>query len=85
MEQIALYLKKFTDNVSHERLVRESIIDILKKYSGVPIPLENIHIKGNTLYIRASPVLKNILFIHKEDILKQLRECLEKSSISDVR
>ncbi|TSC61681.1 MAG: hypothetical protein Greene041614_950 [Parcubacteria group bacterium Greene0416_14] len=44
MEQIALYLKKFTDNVSHERLVRESIIDILKKYSGVPIPLENIHI-----------------------------------------
>lgn len=85
MEQIALYLKKFTNIIPRERLVREGVVDILKEYSETSIPLENIHMRGNTIFITASPILKNILFMHKKDVLKKLQNRLEKSSISDVR
>lgn len=85
MEQISLYLTKFTNFVPQEHLVRENLVEILARYLETPIPLELIHLKGNTVFIDASPMIKNILFMYKEDVLKELKEKLLKTSVRDVR
>lgn len=85
MEQISIYLAKFTKIVPKESLVRGSLVEILMRYIGAPIPANTIHLKGNMVFIDASPMIKNILFLHKEDVLKELKEKLSKTSINDIR
>ncbi len=85
MEQISLYLAKFTKIVPKESLVRDSLTEILMRHIGAPISPSTIHLKGNMVFVDASPMIKNILFMHKEDVLKELKEKLLKNSISDIR
>lgn len=85
MEQISLYLTKFAGLIPKESLVRECLAEILTRHIGVSIPVELIHLRGSTVFVDASPMIRNILFMNKENVLKELREKLVKISIQDVR
>ena len=85
MEQIALYLAKFTGIVPQERVLREATVEILSRHAGIPITLETVSVRGNTVFIHASPAVKNILFMYKEDVVRELQERVSRASINDVR
>lgn len=85
MEQISLYLAKFACLIPKESVVRECLAEILTRHIGVSIPPELIYLRGSTVFIDASPMIKNILFMNKENVLKELREKLVKISVRDVR
>ena len=85
MEQISLYLTKFKGLVPKESTVQECAAPILSRYIEAPVIPATIRLKGNTVYINASPSVKNILFMHKENILKELHEKLVRISIKDMR
>lgn len=59
---------------------RRIICEIIKKVSGIKITPVELNIQKGELFITGSSVIKNELFLHKENILKELH----KKELSDI-
>ncbi len=86
IQKLSNLLKKWRSlAVSHETIKKE-IANIIFKKTGVIVDTKNITIKNNTLTIeKENPGAKSIIFIHKERILEELREKLNKKAPTDIR
>lgn len=52
------------------------VAQIIKKHISYPIETKSIKIKGTTIYIQGSPLLKNEILIHKVGILNDLSDLI---------
>lgn len=76
-------LSKFTKIISDSDSKKEIVISVLLKYLKKTIPKENFKIDKNILVINMSPLVKNEIFIHKLNILKDLESV--GMNIKDIR
>ena len=72
MFNISLFLEKFSKNIQSGQSNKIKIIEIIKKHTQVELSIKSLEIKNTTVYITASPSVKNKLFIYKNKILEEV-------------
>lgn len=72
---LSLYLEKFKKILNKDSVQKEEIINTIFNEVGYKVSVNNIKIKNAIVYFqKISPILKNEIFIHKEKILRKLKE-----------
>jgi hypothetical protein len=72
MFNISIYLDKFKNIESKGSILKNIIIDSVKKVLKADIDKKNIEIKNGIIYLKVNPVLKNEIFINKNNLTKEL-------------
>lgn len=87
MKGIRLFLDRFRHLTPPDQFIKKECISVIKNRLNVEIKKEDISIKNNIIYINTSSTIKSELFIKKEDLLKELSECISKynRNIIDIR
>lgn len=83
--QITSFLDKFKDVLFQKQQNHQLIVDIIEKHIKIPINKELIKIKGNTIYINGSPILKSEIMIYKSKILEDLSTANLKQIFTDIK
>lgn len=68
------YLEKYKKKLSHEDDKRDSLLNIINGETGILLDEKTMTIVKGVITIKASAVVKNELFLHKAQIIKQIRE-----------
>jgi len=74
MFNISNYLSKFKSVLVSNKISKDVVSSIIKDVSRVTVDPKNVTIKSGVVYIKASPAVKSTLFVHKELILKKIKE-----------
>ena len=82
-----MFLDRFRHLTPPDQFIKKECISVIKNRLNVEIKKEDISIKNNIIYINTSSTIKSELFIKKEDLLKELSECISKynRNIIDIR
>jgi hypothetical protein len=84
MFNIGNFLNKFSKKIQVAEFDTENALRAIEEKTGLKISLNNIEIKNNTIYIQASPAIKNKIFIFKQPILEEINKNLQ-VKILDIR
>lgn len=71
-------------NVPIETLVRDYLLEYLKKNHNITIDRKCIQIQKTNLILSVSPIIKSKLFPHKEQILGDLNKYLKENKVQMV-
>ena len=72
MFNINNYLNKFSNSIFSAEEKKKQLIQIIKKYTNIDFLKNDIEIKNNIIFLKASPILKNKIFINKKIILENI-------------
>ena len=72
MFNISIYLEKFKNIESKSSNLKSLVNDVIKNVLKVDIDKKNIEIKNGIIYLKVHPVVKNEIFINKNNIIKEL-------------
>ncbi|GMQ95349.1 MAG: hypothetical protein BMS9Abin13_462 [Patescibacteria group bacterium] len=64
--------------------VREMVIIVVKQETGIHINKRDVSVQNNTVYIKVKPLLKNEIFIHKMEILDELKKNLKEKAPKNI-
>lgn len=85
MNNLGDYLKKFEVFLEGPKAEKEAILKAIKSASGLDVTDSEIEVKDGTVYINASPAVKNELFMYRKKIIEKLEESLKKKSPKNIR
>ena len=85
IQKLSTLLKKWRGLAVSNETIKKEIINTIFKKTGVLVGAERISIKNNTLFIEEGPSVKSVIFIHKQPILEELKERLNKKAPTDIR
>ena len=68
-------------NVPIETLVRDYLLEYLKKNHNITIDRKYIQVQKNNIVLNISPIIKSKLFPHKEQVLEDLNEYLKEKEV----
>jgi len=72
LSNISIYLDKYK-NIGFERIsFKKVIISVIKDVCDIDLESKDINVQNKILKIKVSGVLKAEIFIHKDDIEKEL-------------
>lgn len=71
---IQRFLDVYKDKLFSEDEKRQLLVDVIKDHTGVILKNDMISIKKNTMTITALPIIRNEIFMHKQQILASLKE-----------
>ncbi len=74
MFNISQFLEKFVKLHKNSQLTKEILTDMIQKVSGVKLKDGDLDIKEESVYIKAAPIVRNQIFMHKEKIETILKE-----------
>lgn len=75
MFNISSFLNKLSEKISDSNNAVDKILGVIFFYTKISLLKDDIEIKDNKILIKKnSPVLKNLIFIKKSEILKDLRD-----------
>ncbi len=81
---ISSFLSGIKKNLFKNREYYEIIASIVERHIGLVINVKLIKIKGSIITIQSSPIIKNEILIHKEGILKDLKDLLLDKNFKDI-
>ncbi|MBU0722924.1 hypothetical protein KJ973_02125 [Patescibacteria group bacterium] len=84
LNSLSSFLDRFKKFTSPNKVTHEAIIKVLYNTLGIKLNKSAINIKNQILYIKTNSVIKNEIFLHKEQILQNLRDKLKKQSLKDI-
>jgi hypothetical protein len=61
------------------------IAEIITKQICFPVDTKMIKTKGGYIYVQGSPMLRNEILIHKEEILKEISESIPGRHFKDIK
>lgn len=90
MFHITDFFKKFSKLAPPEAHIKNALKKIISERVGTEISLDSIKIsgggeKGSVVYLNCHPALKSEIFLHKQDILADLKAALGNKAPKDVR
>jgi len=68
-----------------KKVIKEDVVKIISNIIGLDIKEYNIDIKNNTAYIKTEPIIKNQIFLKKQQILKQFLKEISTKNLRDIR
>ncbi len=74
MARLNHWLAKYRRLLPPGAATRQSVKEIIKKELGIELADKDIKVQKKTVYLNLSSVLKNEIFIHREQILAELKE-----------
>jgi len=80
---ITSFLEKFKQ-LKDPRENKTIISRIIQETTQVFIPETEISIQKDVVYLQASPLYKNRVFLMKEDILKKINEAIVDLSVKEI-
>ena len=72
MFNIEKFLDKFSKNIKSTEINKRVIIETIKKYISLDIPLDHIEIIDYIIHIKSSPAVLNKIFIYKQKIIEEI-------------
>ena len=85
MLRIDKYLERFKNLKPGKKVIKEDVVKIISNIIGLDIKEYNIDIKNNTAYIKTEPIIKNQIFLKKQQILKQFLKEISTKNLRDIR
>ncbi len=83
------HIKNYLDKIRNVLLSKEEAYDLISSsiYNNISVKIEKkfIQIKGNIIYIKASPLVRNEILINKDKILKDLSSLSINTKYIDIR
>ena len=76
MFNISSFLGKFSRHVQYAELEKQHILEVIEKQVSLKLDIKDLEIKNYVLEIHSTPGIKNKLFIHKEQLLKEVNAIL---------
>ncbi len=76
---IKIFLNKFFELKNKNTHFKKILIDIIYNKINIPIQEDQIEISGKNVFIKTTPVIKNELFIKKEEIIKEFNQKTNKN------
>lgn len=68
-----------------ESSVRKAVVSVLAQYKII-VPERSVRVIGTVVYLDTDPVVKSVVFIHKNKILSEVTESIGKEGmIKDIR
>ncbi len=71
MKNIEEFLQKFK-LIPNPLNYKKDISSVIESVTKIKIEVENIKIQGRNLILKVNPAVKNIIFIKKDQILKEI-------------
>ena len=81
MADFSLILKKLIKNIPTETLVRDFLLEYLKKNHTITIDRKHVQVQKNNIVLNISPIIKSKLFPHREQILEDLNSYLKEKEV----
>ena len=82
---VTLFLEKFKKILFHKEASLSIIVEIITKHISSPISADLVQIRGTTIHIKGSPMLRNEILIHKDGILSDINNLLPQSRFNEIR
>ncbi|MCC6290660.1 hypothetical protein IT398_01150 [Candidatus Nomurabacteria bacterium] len=76
MKGLGIFLIKFRGILPANQLVKQAVQDVLHRLIGVEVGLEMIKVEKRSLYLMVSPVVKNLVFLKREQIAAEIAKLL---------
>lgn len=84
MQNIADFFKKFSKLKPTNRVIRKVVFYVLKN-KQIPIKQDEIIYHNGVVYIKSNQIIRNEVFLSKENILKEIEIALDKKTVTDIR
>ncbi len=88
-QHINNFLDKFKNLLSKGEETNKAIVEIINqtvhKNEGPMLTTKSIKIRGTTIYVQGSPMLRSEILTHKEYILSNITQILPGSRYTDIR
>lgn len=84
MQNIGAFFERFKNRAAQEVMALSFIIDVVKKHSGITLELKDISLSNGILRLKLSSLQKNVIYIKKAQILKDLEKLPDKK-VSDIQ
>lgn len=78
-------LSKYKNLVPTDSIKKEAVIEVISKCFQIDLEKKDISLSNNIIYLKTSTKLKSEIFMHKKEILRQLKEILAKDYPGDIR
>ncbi len=78
-------LSKYKNLVPTDSLKKEAVIEVISKCFKINLEKKDISLSNNIIFLKTSTKLKSEVFIHKKDILRDLKEILKQNAPQDIR
>lgn len=83
-KSISPLLRKFSSLKPRKEMLVDDVVGAVYSRTGIQLNKNDIKINNLVAYIKADPIIKNELFLKKEDILEELHQKFL-SQIQDIR
>ncbi len=84
MDLLGYFLDKYRSLVPPDDFLKEATADVIFRVIGKPLDKKMLSVRNNKIYIKASPAVKNQIFLHKQKILRTLTSELDKKAPQDI-
>jgi len=85
LDQISGYLSKYKRITPPDEHIRKMTAEIIERECGFDVRPQSIRVHGNTIFIKAEPLLRTEIFLKKEKILEKLNELHRESRIKYIQ
>lgn len=76
MKGLGIFLVRFQNILPADQLVKQVVRDVLQRLIGVEVGSEMIKVEKRSLYLMVSPVVKNLVFLKREQIAAEIAKLL---------
>lgn len=85
-KDVRLFLSKFNAIKPPERAIVEDVIKVIVHVLGITVRRAEISVRGRTVYITTTPVIKSEIVLNKSKILRELSKSnLVGRAVKDIR
>ncbi|MDQ3076607.1 MAG: hypothetical protein M3Q63_00920 [bacterium] len=86
MNPLQNFLDRFQKLLTYPGQVKKPILECLEKISKIKLTEKDIDVKEGIIYLRLQhPAIKNEIFMRKNLILAELRDCVGAKAPYDIR
>lgn len=82
---ITSFLDKFKKLLFQKEASQRIIVETIEKHISYPVDVSCVKVKGTTIHIQGSPLLRNEILMHKRGILTDLLQITPESRFTDIR
>lgn len=85
MKSIADLLAKYKNLKPTDGIKKEAVIEVLRKKFDLVLKKDDLSVTNNVVYLKCSPQLRSEIYLHKADLMADLREILGDELIRDLK
>lgn len=85
MKEISFFLEKFKTLGLDSALIKRAFVETVEKLLHVALKPSDVEVRGETVYVKAHPILKSELFIKREEIIAELAKVFGRAGPARLR